>query len=249
VNVKAITIRVAITVIGNNIVTEQQINQQMATLAEDLNEYAIYFQVVKTQFFTGGCIPPYGGSNAWYDTVQALKQKYAFEPNTTMNFFVTCQQSGSSGELLGYGTFPWDTEALTYAGGVWINSAYFGLGQKTLDHEVGHNIGLWHTFHGVSETVGCTDPCRENVHPLMAPSADVVGDFASDTPATPVNYNCNNPPGTDCNKVAWGTTDFTNLMGYAADSCINHYTDQQVLRSHCWICSNLRSYQVTDTGC
>lgn len=40
---------------------------------------------------------------------------------------------------------------------------------------MGHNLGLWHTFHGVSEVRGCTDPCREVVHELTDPKADIVG--------------------------------------------------------------------------
>ena len=38
-----------------------------------------------------------------------------------------------------------------FSAGLWMNAFFFGAGQKTLSHEAGHNLGLWHSFHGVSE--------------------------------------------------------------------------------------------------
>ena len=81
-------------------------------------------------------------------------------------------------------------DALRSVGGLWINSITINSeGQAkriaTLPHELGHNFGLWHTFHGVSEVSGCGNACKENVHPIVDPQADTVGDFCADTPATP----------------------------------------------------------------
>lgn len=45
------------------------------------------------------------------------------------------------GTLLGMGTFPWDSAALTSEGGLWLNSEFVGRGQKTINHEIGHNLG------------------------------------------------------------------------------------------------------------
>lgn len=71
-------------------------------------------------------------------------------------------------------------DALTKQGGLWVNSLSLSTEwqndrDKTLQHEMGHNLGLWHTFHGVSEVAGCNDPCREVVHEFTDPKADLVG--------------------------------------------------------------------------
>ncbi|KAJ3096690.1 hypothetical protein HDU96_000682 [Phlyctochytrium bullatum] len=81
--------------------------------------------------------------------------------------------------LLGYASFPWDLDETTlYQDGVVIkhdsvpgSPMYPFNGGKTLTHEVGHWLGLYHTFDG-----GCDDPD---------------GDFVDDTPpvAEP-NFTC-----------------------------------------------------------
>lgn len=47
-------------------------------------------------------------------------------------------------------------------GGMVLNPSYFGtLGhQNTMIHEMGHILGLYHVFKGVSERDSCDDPCQ-----------------------------------------------------------------------------------------
>jgi len=225
-----------------NGVNQAVINGAFAQLDQDFNEYNVEFNLVKTLFHNDGnyyCIAPYG-TNDWIIQVDEMKTEYAVDPAKNLNVFVSCQDPSSQGTLLGFGTFPWDPLALTSVGGVWMNSLATWQGKRTLTHELGHNFGLWHTFHGVSE-VSCSSPCAENYHSPTEEAANNVGDFCMDTPGTPVNYNCRAPGGSDCKGVSWGQTDFTNFMSYSNDACMNHFTDEQVERIHCWSCSALKS--------
>ncbi len=46
-------------------------------------------------------------SEDWFYELQALKDLYSRDAVTALNIFVTGQQAGNSGTLLGLGSFPW----------------------------------------------------------------------------------------------------------------------------------------------
>lgn len=218
-------------------VTQTTVNDAMNELALDYANHNISFNLAATRFHNDAnyyCIQSYNFGGGWLNDINSMKQTYAEDPANNINIFVSCQDQGGFGTLLGIGTFPWDPDADTALGGLWVNSRFFGAGNKTLSHEMGHNLGLWHTHHGVSETSGCSDECTENVHSPTDSAADYVGDFCKDTPPTPTNYDCVDPSGTDCNNVSWGDTDESNIMGYGPDSCVDHFSGEQGLRMHCW---------------
>ena len=179
-------------------------------------------------------IPAYSPfSNNWLNAINGMKNKYALYPQYVCNIFVSGQQSSPFGTLLGIGTFPWDPAALTKTGGLWMNNISLGPGTHTFAHELGHNFGLWHTHHGVSEVASCSN-CYEFASGV---EGDIRGDFASDTPPTPTNYNCSGPGGSDCQGTPWGLTQPENIMGYGPDSCQTLFTTQQAKRMHCWLAS------------
>ncbi len=164
-----------------------------------------------------------------------MKQTYAVDPEHQCNVYII-QGSGA------YGVFAWDPDALTAQGGIVMGDGLWGPPSYALVHEMGHNLGLWHTHHGVSEVTQCGD-CYEQADGL---DADTTGDFCSETPATPINYSCNDPSGIDpCCDVPWGDTQPENYMSYGLfdpEPCWELFVDQQAGRMQCWFDTVLNSW-------
>ena len=227
---------------GSGGVSQATVDATINQMNSDFGGTGITFDLTATRFHNDSnyaCIRAYSQFNTnWLQDIYNMKLTYAESPDTQLNIYISCQDSGVQGTLLGIGTFPWDSDALTELGGLWLNTIAAGTGAHTATHEIGHNLGLWHTFHGVSEVTSCSD-CYEFAN---GQDADIRGDFASDTPSTPRNYNCSDPGGNDCQGTAFGDTQTENFMGYAPDSCVDLFTDQQISRMHCWTDSVLSGW-------
>ena len=127
-----------------------------------------------------------------------------------LNIYVTGLEDG----LLGYATFPFDT-ALAEDGVVLLNESLPGGAAApynqgdTATHEVGHWLGLYHTFQD-----GCERP----------------GDMVADTP-----YQADGPNIFECDEAADtcrdpGRDPVHNFMSYGDDPCLDRFTPGQSLR-------------------
>lgn len=94
-----------------------------------------------------------------------------------------------------------------------LNPSFYGTfgHTHTMIHEIGHSLGLYHVFRGISEIESCNDACLE-----MEPSLET-GDLCADTNPTPKYKHCRDPePGNEtCGCSNFIHTPFNNYMSYA----------------------------------
>ncbi|XP_027632546.1 pappalysin-2 isoform X1 [Tupaia chinensis] len=175
------------------------------------------------------CFDPDSPKRA-YMSVKELKE--ALQLNST-HFLNVYFASSVREDLAGAATWPWDKEAISHLGGVVLNPTYYGMPGHTniMIHEVGHVLGLYHVFKGVSERESCDDPCRETV-----PSMET-GDLCADTAPTPKSKLCQDPgPVNDtCGFTHFPGAPFSNYMSYTDDDCTDSFTPNQVARMHCYL--------------
>ena len=145
------------------------------------------------------------------DARDPVKSLIQWNPDKYLNIWVvnSIQSSGGQGLVLGYANFPWmaaSTDGIVIrhdALGQVGTAVYDG---RTLTHEIGHYLGLLHTFQS-----GCTG-----------------GDNIADTPpVASASYGCNLNKNSCSNDSPNYPDMIENFMDYSDGACQNTYTTLQ----------------------
>jgi hypothetical protein len=187
-------------------VTDAQIADQMEVLNDAYAPYGWSFNLVSVDRTNNSTWYGASGGTAEAQMKNALRQGSADD----LNIYT----SNPSGGLLGWATFPSSYKNNPKADGVVLlysslpggSAAPYNLGD-TATHEVGHWMGLYHTFQG-----GCTN------------KGDYVDDTAREKSAA---FGC--PIGRNtCSQS--GLDPIENFMDYTDDACMDEFTAGQDAR-------------------
>jgi len=153
---------------------------------------------------------------------------------STLNIYTVGHAFGDGDSVLGYATFPDEYEAKPALDGVVLLYTTLPQGSlapynqgRTLTHEVGHWVGLYHTFQGgcsgdgdsVADTpaeAAAASGCPTGRDSCSGEGVDRTSTFRS-SPSSSVTHSLSFPA-------------IHNYMDYTDDSCKNNFTPGQIGR-------------------
>lgn len=193
-------------------VSDKQITEQIKVLNDGYSATGLTFILQNTTHTINQTL--FGGVGPGNDLQTQMKNELRVGGADTLNVYTVGFRTGDAAGLLGYATFPSDYKNDPKDDGVVIlysslpggTSLNYNEG-KTLTHEAGHWVGLYHTFEG-----GC----------------DSVGDGVSDTapeasPASGCPIGRDTCPGGDVDPIH-------NFMDYSYDACLDSFSQGQIKR-------------------
>mmetsp|Transcript_19001 Transcript_19001/g.27873 ORF Transcript_19001/g.27873 Transcript_19001/m.27873 type:complete len:337 (-) Transcript_19001:305-1315(-) len=186
-------------------IPQSKIHKQIDVLNKDFRSTSFTFSLVDIERHDN---KRYYKNCHKFSTEFDMKLNHAVDPANTLNIY-TCSPSDGN---IGWTYYPWDFDEDDSFQGVVVKDETLPGGSatphnrgRTTTHEVGHFLGLYHTFEN-----GCDEP----------------GDEIDDTPFQEAKFfGCP----TEHNSCS-GTDPIHNFMGYADDDCLNEFTPDQNTR-------------------
>ncbi|EFI27118.1 metalloprotease [Coprinopsis cinerea okayama7 len=194
-------------------VSDSQIMEQMKVINDDFKSANISWnfknitRVENEDWFV----------NVWPGSPQEqeMKAKYHKGDSTVLNIFTA--QFNATTKTLGFASLPSSYLRAPLSDGLLIKHTTLPAGShpnynhgRTMTHELGHWLGLYHTFEGGCEGVG------DNVDDTPPEASEAVG--------CPVGRrSC---PGSEMDDP------IHNFMDYSWDTCMTHFTPGQAVRMH-----------------
>jgi hypothetical protein len=189
-------------------VTNTQINAQLKVLNDAYKGFATFTTASVDRINDRNCADGFKSESKCKQKARAL---YPNDGPHVLYFYTAKLSRG----LLGWATFPWNYSSNPKNDGI-VNlysslpggsAAPYNEGD-TATHEVGHWLGLYHTFQG-----GCC-------------AGSNCADYVADTePEKDPTYDCKD-------RFTCGDPDpIYNFMNYTPDACMNHFTPGQFARA------------------
>ena len=210
---------------------DSQIDQQLNILNDDYADTGLIFELQTTTRTE---------SEEWFNITSESTQETDMKTDlrvgdaSTLNIYTVGEAYGDGDSVLGYATFPDEYDANPALDGIVLLYTTFPGGSnapynegRTLTHEIGHWVGLYHTFQD-----GCNG-----------------GDSVSDTPAeAAATYGCPTTNPDTCSgegldrkstfrSSPWSSVAYSlsfsaihNYMDYTDDSCMDNFTPGQIER-------------------
>ena len=198
---------------GDGTLSDAEINSQMTVLNNAFAQVNVKFVLkrVKTTINSAWFTANYGSAQE-----KAMKKKLRISGKNILNIYTIANSEG----ILGWATFPVNVASNEVMDGVVIDYRTLPGGVAvpynegaTMIHEVGHWMGLYHTFQG-----GCATSTSK-------------GDAVADTPAVKkANFGCPADTTDTCPGNTGGLKGndmIHNYMDYTDDACMYEFTKGQ----------------------
>ena len=217
----AYTVRIVVHIIrrtdGTGGMTASQLTNALNILASDFQNHNICFSLKNIDYIN---------SDNFYNTSWDSQFNSIIATNPSIDaidIYMFPETNSGGGQASGI-----PANALVIGGNLNFNGIItYSANSHILSHEMGHCLGLFHTFHGT-----CCEPgCPELVN---GSNGTTCGDFVQDSPADPVrlfNYSLNN--------CTWNNTSFRDanndlynpdekiIMAYTYPQCMQYFTNGQ----------------------